>query len=138
MKTYYIDNQYISILEFEKTFNSNAIVSLGDNAKKSIVACREYLNTKLEKSTDLIYGINTGFGSLCNTAISKNELSQLQVNLVLSHACGMGEEVPKDIVRRMLLLKVIGLSKGNSGVQLETVERLLFFYKNHENYQDLI
>jgi len=131
METYYIDNQYISILEFEKFFNSNAIVSLGENAKKSIVACREYLNTKLEKSTDLIYGINTGFGSLCNTAISKTELSQLQVNLVLSHACGMGDEVPKDIVRRMLLLKVIGLSKGNSGVQLETVERLLFFYNQH-------
>lgn len=95
--------------------------------QKSIVACREYLNTKLEKSTDLIYGINTGFGALCNTAISKTELSQLQVNLVLSHACGMGEEVPKEIVRRMLLIKAIGLSKGNSGVQLETVERLLFF-----------
>ena len=60
METYYIDNQYISILEFEKIFNLNAIVSLGENAKKSIVACTEYLNTKLEKSTDLIYGINTG------------------------------------------------------------------------------
>ena len=131
METYYIDNQYISILEFEKIFNSNAIVSLGENAKKSIVACREYLNTKVEKSTDLIYGINTGFGSLCNTAISNTDLSQLQVNLVLSHACGMGDEVPTEIVRRMLLLKVLGLAKGNSGVQLETVERLLFFYNQH-------
>jgi histidine ammonia-lyase len=79
----------------------------------------------------LIYGINTGFGSLCNTAISKEDLSQLQRNLVLSHSCGMGEEVPHEIVKRMLLLKVLGLSKGNSGVQLETIERLLFYYNEN-------
>ena len=131
METYFIDNQYISILEFERIIQSGVSVSLGEDSKKVIVACREYLNAKIENSSELIYGINTGFGSLCNTAISKTELSQLQVNLVLSHACGMGDEVPTEIVRRMLLLKVLGLAKGNSGVQLETVERLLFFYNQH-------
>jgi histidine ammonia-lyase len=89
------------------------------------------LDNKVEQSEDLIYGINTGFGSLCNTAISKEDLSQLQRNLVLSHSCGMGEEVPHEIVKRMLLLKVLGLSKGNSGVQLETIERLLFYYNEN-------
>ena len=131
METYFIDNQYISILEFERIIHSGVSVSLGEDSKKAIVACREYLDAKIENSSELIYGINTGFGFLCNTAISKTELSQLQVNLVLSHACGMGEEVPTEIVRRMLLLKVLGLAKGNSGVQLETVERLLFFYNKH-------
>lgn len=128
MKTYYIDNQYISFLEFEELIQSKVCVSLGENAKKAIVVCREYLNSKIENSSDLIYGINTGFGSLCDTPISKSELCQLQVNLVLSHACGMGEKVPTEIVRRMLLLKVFALVKGNSGVQLETVERLIYFY----------
>jgi histidine ammonia-lyase len=131
METYFIDNQYISILEFERIIQSGVSVSLGEDSKKAIVACREYLDAKIKNSSELIYGINTGFGFLCNTAISKTELSQLQVNLVLSHACGMGEEVPSEIVRRMLLLKVLGLAKGNSGVQLETVERLLFFYNKH-------
>jgi histidine ammonia-lyase len=131
METYFIDNQYISILEFERIIQSGVSVSLGEDSKKAIVACREYLDAKIKNSSELIYGINTGFGFLCNTAISKTELSQLQVNLVLSHACGMGEEVPTEIVRRMLLLKVLGLAKGNSGVQLETVERLLFFYNKY-------
>ena len=131
METYFIDNQYISILEFERIIHSGVSVSLGEDSKKAIVACREYLDAKIENSSELIYGINTGFGFLCNTAISKTELSQLQVNLLLSHACGMGEEVPTEIVRRMLLLKVLGLAKGNSGVQLETVERLLFFYNKY-------
>ena len=131
METYFIDNQYISILEFERIIQSGVSVSLGEDSKKAIVACREYLDAKIKNSSELIYGINTGFGFLCNTAISKTELSQLQVNLVLSHACGMGDEVPTEIVRRMLLLKVLGLAKGNSGVQLETVERLLFLYNKH-------
>jgi histidine ammonia-lyase len=78
----------------------------------------------------LIYGINTGFGSLCNTAISFEDLGLLQYNLVVSHACGTGEEVPAELVKRMLLLKIIGLSHGHSGVQVATVERLIFFYNN--------
>jgi histidine ammonia-lyase len=75
-----------------------------------------------------IYGITTGFGALYNVAIDKKELSQLQKNLVMSHACGVGELVPDDIVRLMLLLKIQSLSYGNSGVQLETLERLIDYY----------
>jgi histidine ammonia-lyase len=77
-----------------------------------------------------IYGINTGFGSLCNVKISNENLSKLQENLVKSHACGTGEEVPLTIVKLMLLLKIQSLSYGYSGVQLETVERLIAFYNN--------
>jgi histidine ammonia-lyase len=94
------------------------------------VKCRQYLDDKIAGTDGLIYGINTGFGSLCNTAIGKEDLSQLQFNLVRSHACGMGEELEQNIVKIMLLLKVLGLSKGHSGVQLETVERLIYFYNN--------
>ena len=131
MKIYHIENQYISFEELEQILISSEKVELSESTKKSILHCRSYLDNKVEQSEDLIYGINTGFGSLCNTAISKEDLSQLQRNLVLSHSCGMGEEVPQEIVKRMLLLKVLGLSKGNSGVQLETIERLLFYYNEN-------
>lgn len=131
MEVYHIDNQYISFEELEQVLASNAKVILTERAKSAILHCRAYLDEKVEQSEGLIYGINTGFGSLCNTAISKEDLSQLQRNLVLSHSCGMGEEVPQEIVKRMLLLKVLGLSKGNSGVQLETIERLLFYYNEN-------
>lgn len=131
MSNYIIDNQHISFEELEQILASGAKVELSESTKKSILHCRAYLDEKVEQSEGLIYGINTGFGSLCNTAISKEDLSQLQRNLVLSHSCGMGEEVPHEIVKRMLLLKVLGLSKGNSGVQLETIERLLFYYNEN-------
>lgn len=84
----------------------------------------------MESHKEPIYGINTGFGSLYNIKISNENLTKLQENLVKSHACGTGEEVPKDIVKMMLLLKIQSLSYGYSGVQLETVERLIDFYNN--------
>ncbi|MEK7255787.1 MAG: histidine ammonia-lyase, partial [Bacteroidota bacterium] len=74
---------------------------------------------------------NTGFGALCNVRIENHELEQLQLNLVMSHACGMGEEAPQEIVRLMLLLKIQGLSLGYSGVRVETVQRLVDFF-NHD------
>ncbi len=131
MEIYHIENQHIDFEKFEQILSSGARVELSESSKKSILNCRSYLDEKIEKSEELIYGINTGFGSLCNTAISKDDLEQLQRNLVLSHSCGMGEEVQHEIVKRMLLLKVLGISKGNSGVQLETIERLLFFYNEN-------
>ncbi len=88
------------------------------------------MNDKLKSNERPIYGINTGFGSLCNVKISNENLSKLQENLVKSHACGTGEEVPQEIVKIMLLLKIQSLSYGHSGVQLETVERLIDFYNN--------
>ncbi|MBP5994397.1 MAG: histidine ammonia-lyase [Crocinitomicaceae bacterium] len=128
MSEYTIHLNYIELFEFEQIINDNLKLSLSKDATDAVLACRAYLDQKMQDSDKLIYGINTGFGSLCDTAISSNDLEALQRNLVLSHACGTGEEVPEEIVKRMLFLKVLGLSKGNSGVQLETVERLLFFY----------
>ena len=95
--------------------------------------CRNYLNEKTSKTDQLFYGINTGFGSLCDIAISPKETSQLQYNLVVSHACGIGNEIAKPIVKLMLFLKIQSLSYGHSGVALETVERLVEMYN-----QDII
>ncbi|MFM7681733.1 MAG: aromatic amino acid lyase, partial [Bacteroidota bacterium] len=112
MRIYQIDNQWISLLQFEEIFSSCLQLELSEKAKQRILDCRKYLDNKLANSSDLIYGINTGFGSLCNTVISKNDLEQLQRNLVFSHACGMGEEIPNKIVKRMLFLKILGLAHG--------------------------
>lgn len=126
-----IDNEWISLEEIDHILEAGITLKLSDSARAKIVRCREYLDEKAGNSSQLLYGVNTGFGSLCNTAISSDDLGKLQRNLVLSHACGAGEEVPLELVKRMLLLKVLGLSHGHSGVQLETVERLIFFFNNN-------
>ncbi|MCC6724174.1 MAG: histidine ammonia-lyase [Saprospiraceae bacterium] len=105
-------------------------IALSPEATRRIEHCRRYLDDKLAAANDTFYGINTGFGSLCNVRIEHHELEQLQTNLVMSHACGMGDEVPADVVRLMLLLKIQGLAQGYSGVQLITVQRLVDFYNN--------
>jgi len=103
---------------------------ISEESKKRIITCRNYLDQKIKESDEPIYGINTGFGSLYDRSISKKDLSTLQKNLVMSHACGVGDEVPLDVVKLMIFLKVQSLSYGNSGIQLSTVERLIEFYNN--------
>jgi histidine ammonia-lyase len=110
--------------------DSNKKLQLSNDAKQRIVECRNYLDLKLKQQSLPVYGINTGFGSLHNVKISSDNLTKLQENLVMSHACGMGAIVPVKIVKLMLLLKIQSLSYGHSGVQLETVERLVFFFNN--------
>lgn len=130
MEFFEITSSWISLTELDTLLASGKEARLSAETKERIQACRDYLDEKVKHHGELIYGINTGFGSLCNTAISNDDLEQLQRNLVLSHACGAGEEVPNNLVKRMLLLKALGLSHGNSGAQVETVERLLYFYNN--------
>ncbi|ALO17083.1 Histidine ammonia-lyase [Salinivirga cyanobacteriivorans] len=106
-------------------------LALSDDAKQLIQESRDYLDQKMAKQDDPIYGINTGFGSLCDKKISKEDLSSLQRNLVMSHACGTGNEVHPQIVKLMLLFKAHALSLGKSGVQLQTVERIIEMF-NHD------
>lgn len=126
-----IDNKWISLSEIDTILTENHQIELSPETIAVIQKCRTYLDEKVVRSERLIYGVNTGFGSLCNTAISTEDLEQLQTNLVLSHACGTGEEAPSELVKRMILLKILGLSHGHSGVQVETVERLVFFFNNN-------
>lgn len=110
--------------------STNKKLVLSEEAKNNILRCREYLDKKMASQKEPIYGINTGFGSLCNVVIPDNELEQLQTNLVMSHACGTGDEVPQDVVKLMLLLKIQAVAYGKSAVQLQTVERLVDFFNN--------
>ncbi len=129
--SHYISTEVLTIEVLQEIIGQHKKIGLSEEAKVNIQKCREYLDHKMSENDKPIYGINTGFGSLCNVKISHDNLSQLQENLVKSHACGTGEEVPQAIVKIMLLLKIQSLSYGHSGVQLQTVERLVDFY-NHD------
>jgi len=129
--THYINSDILDFETIAKILKENKKLELSDEAKEKIVKCRNYLDKKLESQKEPIYGINTGFGALYNHTIPKEDLSTLQKNLVMSHACGTGDEVPKDIVKLMLLLKIQSLSYGHSGVQLETVQRLIDLYNQN-------
>ncbi|WP_010253773.1 histidine ammonia-lyase [Myroides injenensis] len=129
-RTHYISSDIFTIEKLNQILIEDQKLQLSEEARANIVNCRDYLDKKMENQADPIYGINTGFGSLCNVKIDNENLSKLQENLMKSHACGTGEIVPEEIVKIMLLLKVKSLSYGNSGVQLETVERLIDFYNN--------
>jgi histidine ammonia-lyase len=131
MTQFVLNNQWVSLEELERVLKNATEVVLGPQAKVAIESGFSFLQAKVKEDGAIYYGINTGFGSLCNTVISTEDLNQLQVNLIRSHACGVGAEVPTHLVKRMLLLKAIALSKGFSGVQSATVERLLFLYNNN-------
>jgi len=125
MSIYKLGEKMLSISVIAEIIAEDKQLALSTKAKQKIKACRKYLDDKIAKSSEPIYGINTGFGALCNHKITNKDLEKLQKNLVLSHACGTGDKVPDEIVKIMLLLKVQSLSYGHSGVQLETVERLI-------------
>lgn len=128
---HYISAEHLTIARIEEILTKGYKLALSDDAKKRIVHCREYLDRKMEDTERPIYGVTTGFGSLCNISISKENLSRLQKNLMMSHACGTGARVPSEIARLMILLKVQSLSYGHSGVQLVTVERLVDMFNNN-------
>ena len=130
MKTYSISTGRLCIADIRRIFDpvDPLRLVLSDSAREAITECRDYLDAKMADNDGPLYGINTGFGSLCNISIADNELEQLQKNLVMSHSCGMGDKLDEFTVRLMLLLKIQSLSYGCSGVQLETVQRLCDFF----------
>ena len=130
-QSHHINTNLLTIEQVSEVIFSKATLVLSEASKKAILKCRLFLDEKLKTNRKPIYGINTGFGSLYNVSITKNNLTKLQENLVMSHACGTGKKVPDDVVKLMLLLKIQALSYGHSGVQLEIVERLIDFYNNN-------
>ena len=115
----------LTLERLKEIIDSKATLVLSEEAKQAIIKCRKYLDAKMEDPERPLYGITTGFGSLYNVTIPADELSQLQHNLVMSHACGAGETVRPEIVKLMLFLKAQSLSYGHSGAQLITVQRLI-------------
>ncbi len=130
MNHHEITTNTLSLETINTLIFENVKIKLSEEVITNIVNCRNYLDEKIKANDNPIYGINTGFGSLYNVKIDSNNLRKLQENLMLSHACGTGDVVSNDIVKIMLLLKIKSLCYGRSGVQLETVNRLVDFYNN--------
>lgn len=127
---YHIGEKELTFDDIEMIISENLKLDLAPEAKNRIEKCRDYLDRKIADSKTPLYGITTGFGSLCTKNISLDELSTLQENLVKSHACSVGTEIPAVIVKLMFLLKAHALSLGHSGVQLITVQRIIDFFNN--------
>ena len=128
--THTISNKHLTIEKVNEIVSKSLKLELSKESEAAIVKCRKFLDSKMEDIGRPVYGVTTGFGSLCNITIPAEDLSQLQHNLVMSHACGTGETVRPEIVKLMLLLKVQSLSYGYSGVQLVTVQRLIDMFNN--------
>ncbi len=128
MPTHHISSKTVQLEDLYFILERETRIALSDDARQRVIKCRQYLDDLIADHEDPIYGVTTGFGSLCNQDISRKDLGTLQRNLVMSHACGMGEEVPEDIIRLMLFLKVQSLAYGYSAIRLETIARLIDFF----------
>lgn len=127
---HYISPENLTYPIIEQILEQKKMLVLSDESVALIQKSKAYLDRKMSESNGPLYGINTGFGALCDIEVSNSDLSKLQENLVISHACNLGPEIPSDVVRLMFLLKAHALSKGNSAVQLITVLRILDLYNN--------
>lgn len=130
MKEYAIGSSELTYDLIEKILKDGAKLTLSESAVEKIQHCRDFLDSKTDENTVPIYGVTTGFGSLCNRHIDSKDLTTLQENLLKSHSCSVGTPIDKTVVKLMLLLKAHALSMGFSGVQVETVQRILDFYNN--------
>ena len=130
MNKHYISAEHLSLERIGEIIQDHYQLELSEEAPLRIIHCLEYLDKKIEDNERPVYGVTTGFGSLCNVSIGQDHLAHLQINLMMSHACGTGERVPNEIVKIMLLLKIQSLSYGFSGCKLDTVERLIDFFNN--------
>ena len=120
-----LGNTPLAFEDIKNLLQHHQSLSITQQAYDDIIKCRRYLDEKLDGSEELFYGINTGFGFFQDIKIDKQQLKELQNNLLKSHACGLGEEVPADIVKLMMMLKIKSLSYGYSGVSIEIVNRLV-------------
>lgn len=130
MEYFHISSKDNRIEELESIIRDGSKLILSDESRERIIKGREYLDKKISTAGRPLYGITTGFGSLCNVSIEAEDLSKLQTNLVISHACGLGDKVPVEIIKLMMVLKIKSLSYGYSGIRIETIERLIEMYNN--------
>lgn len=128
MEIHHISPQWLTIDRVAEILDHGMHLALSEESCQLITSCREYLDRKAAEESEPIYGVTTGFGSLCNISIEADQLATLQKNLVMSHSCNIGERVPREVVKLMLLNKIQSLSYGHSGVQLITVQRLVDFF----------
>lgn len=119
-----LSEDHHSLEDFWEHIQANDAIRISEGLQSRVKQNRDYLEERLSSNKEALYGINTGFGSLCNVEIPQEKLSKLQRNLVVSHACGIGDLVPLDVVKLIVSLKINNLSQGYSGVRLELIKKL--------------
>ena len=128
-ETHYISLKFYSIEDLQHLAETRAYLKLDREVEEKIRACAQFVLDKAKTDT-YIYGVNTGFGSLCETRVAAGEMEKLQFNHVVSHACGVGEIVPEEISRLVMLVKLLTFRTGHTGISLATVNRLLEHWNN--------
>lgn len=119
-----INGRDLTVEEVIRVCRGYEKVEIAPEAKEAVIKARNYIEKKLEEGA-VIYGLTTGFGKFANVVISKEEAEQLQKNLIISHTCAMGEPYETKYVRAAMLLRCNALSRGNSGIRLETIQTMI-------------
>lgn len=119
-----INGRDLTVEEVIRVARGMETVEIAPNAKVAVNKARDYIEKKLEEGA-VIYGLTTGFGKFANVLISKEETADLQRNLIISHTCALGEPYPQECVRAAMLLRCNALSRGNSGIRLQTIQTLV-------------
>ncbi|MDO5655213.1 MAG: histidine ammonia-lyase [Flavobacteriaceae bacterium] len=129
MDTFVLSEDLLTVEKCIKIINKQLKISISEATAARINASEQRVKD-IVNSDRTVYGVNTGFGPLCTVKISREETRKLQENILKSHAVGVGNPLEDNLVRLMLLTKLHALSKGFSGIRLETVERIKFFFEN--------
>lgn len=124
MKTIYIDGNSLTLEDIIKVARENNKVELTEEAKVEVQKSRRIVDD-IVKNSKVVYGVTTGFGKFADVSISNEDCKELQRNLILSHACGCGKPFSTEVVRTIMLLRANALSKGYSGIRLETLNTLI-------------
>ena len=119
-----IDGNHLTIEDVIRVARHGEKVELTEQAKAAVNKARAYVDEKLAQGS-VIYGLTTGFGKFSDVLISADETKELQRNLIISHSCAMGEPLPEEISRAVMLLRCNALSKGNSGIRLSTIQTMI-------------
>src|SRR4051812_32681098 len=122
--TVVLDGRSLTLADVEAVARRGAIVSLAADARAGMLRAAEHVD-RIVRNREVVYGVTTGFGKLSEVAIPPERLAELQVNLVRSHAAGVGDLLPEREVRAMMLLRANVIAKGYSGARLDLAELLL-------------
>jgi histidine ammonia-lyase len=119
-----LDGESLNVVEVIAVARLRRPVVLTERARHRVGCCRHMIDILLERG-EKVYGLTTGFGKLRDVSIASKDVQRLQINLIRSHACGVGPPFDEDVVRAAMLLRANTLCRGNSGIRLETLEALV-------------
>ncbi len=120
-----LDGEHLTLEDLVAVSRFGRPVALAEGARRAVRRCRAWVDEVAGRGEPLVYGLNTGFGSLANVSVPADHADRLSYNLIVSHACGVGDPLPEEVVRAAMLIRANTLARGYSGIRLETLETLL-------------